>query len=677
MEFASFVLDTSLEEVDVLSLDVFDTALTRLVEQPVDVFAIVEQKLGKIIGREAKGYAIIREAAETNARSNAGRRGLEEITFDDVLNQVAEDAPHLAQHREKLKFLELEAEHEVVLPVKDITELVDHFRANGKRVIFVSDMYLPHSAIASLLRRCGYEFSDHDLIVSSQEGCTKYSGRIWNRVKTIVGEQSRIMHVGDNERSDVIYARKHGINSIHYKGAITEHRRGGPLTPAVLHFSKLNRLEQLARSAKGATQDHVEFMRSFGRSWGAIVTGSFIRWLEARVIQQNIKHLAFCARDGYLIQQAWEAAGCPARTGATHSYLYVSRRTLVLAETGVPNESGLISQRSLERLTVDSATVGAVVERLGLKSDSQLKKKLLARFKSLNHFLSSEKDKRKLQSIVQENRAEVFEALKPFREATESYVCQELSHDGRITIVDSGWLASLQTSLAGIISRKRANTQLVGHYIGLLPAAQSKRHITGWMEGAYSSDYRTLAEQAGLYQQVSVIENLHLAPHGSTTSYKFHEGRWEPVLQQSHVEQSQYAEIILPFQESALEAIRQIYSGAHAHLNVEQLDIKAGLAAICRVSLSPTQLEMEALGRIHYPLDMTHTKFSTILKSPKKLPSKFKPHKTAWPMAFALRVEKMIQQSKRPIFGRANRACLEKDVRQFIHEKSHRQMFSS
>ena len=83
------------ENADVVSFDIFDTVLTRVLECPIDVFAYVEREL-LAQGLPAKGFAKIRFDAENRARAVAwNATKAEEITFNEIYQQV-QNAPQLA-----------------------------------------------------------------------------------------------------------------------------------------------------------------------------------------------------------------------------------------------------------------------------------------------------------------------------------------------------------------------------------------------------------------------------------------------------------------------------------------------------------------------------------------------------------------------------------------------------
>jgi hypothetical protein len=130
--------------------------------------------------------------------------------------------------------------------------------------------------------------------------------------------------------TDVAAPREHGIEMLAFTRLRSNRRIGGPVGPAALPFSRAARSWTIRhqQSQENGGLKPTDFMVGFGASWGAVVVGSYIRWLEERVRRCGIEHLLFMARDAWLLQQAWQAAGCEIRTGVGGTYLYASRQTL-------------------------------------------------------------------------------------------------------------------------------------------------------------------------------------------------------------------------------------------------------------------------------------------------------------------------------------------------------------
>lgn len=635
----------NLEAFDVLSLDVFDTAITRSVESPVDVFAILESNLERVLGRHARGLASLREAAEQEVRVAAHAQGRQEVALREIHARMAAHRPILADHPDLLAAAELEAELSVVMPVEEIRRLADRARSNGRRVVFVSDMYLPSKAIGRLLEACGYQ-PGGQLLVSSETGCTKATGTQWARLRDLVGRNARIIHLGDDGWSDVDSPRQHGLSSLHFTAAISHRRIGGPLDPPVLPFSRISRARQYPAAAPDASLDPGpgRFMRSFGASWGVIVVGAFLRWLEERVRRQQLSEVAFLARDGWLLHRAWQAAGCAERTGLAGQYLHISRRTLNMAEAGIPDSRGGLSETGLDLIAGGTESLEHLLERAGLLRVDQLVADVKRAFGSLAVRLASEQASAELRGIFRAHEAEVLGALRGKRAETSGYLHQELPASGRVGIVDIGWHGTLQKSLVRLIGDE---PRIVGLYLGLWPPAQRRRPMAGWMEAAFASDFTPPAESRGLQNAVAILENLNLASHGTTIGYRFDGGRWSPLHRAAAHEQAQHDALIAPFQEAVLEGVAALFrDGTFAGVPLDDITIAAGRAAIDRVALSPTPEERAVLGSILHARDAAHSEFRPIALPATTAGDVSAPGISEWPVATALNIRDALRNGE-------------------------------
>jgi hypothetical protein len=242
--------------------------------------------------------------------------------------------------------------------------------------------------------------------------------------------------------------------------------------------------------------------------------------------------------------------------------------------------------------------------------------------------------------VMRRHGRAVLSALRPMREAALGYLRQQGVDGGRIGLVDIGWHGTLQAGLAGLVRDAGEVPALTGFYYGLWPAAQRRRPVTGWMEAAFGNDFIPMLAQPGLHNAVALLENLHLAPEGTTTGYRQEDGRWMPVLADSPVERAQHAALITPFQHGTVAAVGALFhEGRFGALRFEELTPEAGLAAIERVALSPTAREMEVLGSLRHARDFDHAEYGSLL--PDTLPDCLaatedgRPMATDWPVAAA------------------------------------------
>ncbi|HZS37914.1 MAG TPA: hypothetical protein VFF06_13850 [Polyangia bacterium] len=201
---------------DVLSLDVFDTALLRRVGEPVDVFALVAREY-----RHRRGGALVpfdfaarRIAAERRAREDVwARHQRGDVTLDEIY--AALDAP-AGWDAAELKSLELAAERALCAQNPYVHAAYRHAQRRGKRIVFVSDMYLPPEFIAGMLRDGGYD--QVELFVSSAcGGVCKWDGALYRHVAAALGvAPARMLHLGDNPLSDVVMALREGVGALLY-----------------------------------------------------------------------------------------------------------------------------------------------------------------------------------------------------------------------------------------------------------------------------------------------------------------------------------------------------------------------------------------------------------------------------------------------------------------------------
>ena len=185
---------SQIEKYDIVSFDIFDTLLKRNVNKPTDVFKYIEKKHNKT------GFCDERIAAEKTARIK--KNGIE-VTLTDIYAEMPYDFSNE----------ELEAEGELLIANDWILPVYKH-ALKSKKVIIVSDMYLPEDFICQILEREGISGYER-LYLSSSVGKTKHAGDLFELIISELGEKNRLIHIGNSYRSDYEIPKKYGINAIH------------------------------------------------------------------------------------------------------------------------------------------------------------------------------------------------------------------------------------------------------------------------------------------------------------------------------------------------------------------------------------------------------------------------------------------------------------------------------
>lgn len=184
----------------VISFDIFDTLLVRHVLRPHDVFRLTA---GMADARYGVNFLRMRAPAEAEL-------GLPNPALDEIYTHMARRHRLSPETRAALREAELRCERAVLHARPAARALYDAARRLGKRVIAVSDMYLPASFLRDVLRENGMEVDA--LYVSCEQGARKSDGSLYDRVAEAEGcAPGEILHFGDNRRSDAEQALKQGL----------------------------------------------------------------------------------------------------------------------------------------------------------------------------------------------------------------------------------------------------------------------------------------------------------------------------------------------------------------------------------------------------------------------------------------------------------------------------------
>lgn len=299
------------EKYKIISFDIFDTLLLRPSIYPTDIL--------KLAGHRANAsefYLNIRKNSEQLARSDMSVLD-EEITYDSIYEEMFEKYSFLKSAIEELKAAELDCELKYLSPRKSMKEVYECAKKAGKIVIITSDMYLPKEFTEKVLLNCGY-INYNKLYLSSEYNLTKSSGHLYDQIildfRSVIDSPSEIVHIGDNENSDVNVPQKLGITAVHIKRV-----------EAMLHKdNKFKRLEMasertcdntflLGFSANRVLDDPftekikkdslMDKMENINEIVISPMLVSFAKWIVSDCSRNKIKNLIFINAEGKLISK--------------------------------------------------------------------------------------------------------------------------------------------------------------------------------------------------------------------------------------------------------------------------------------------------------------------------------------------------------------------------------------
>ena len=273
-----------------ISFDVFDTLLMRPYVRPTDLFTHME------LNERIPGFSVEREDAERRAR----RKICTEITLDEIYDEISKEF-------RGLKGLELEYERSMLTPDPEMKKVFEHAVSSKKRVLLISDMYLPSSFIREVLEKnglCGFS----DLYVSCEHRINKHSGELYHHVLSGSDiDPKDLLHIGDNHHSDHEVPERLGIASIHYPKAIdqyfSENRRAYRFYRRKKNFERsvLVSVDAFKYIADKTENKENDYWYRFGYRFGGPISSSFVSFI-ASCIDKNAL-LLFIARDGYNLKK--------------------------------------------------------------------------------------------------------------------------------------------------------------------------------------------------------------------------------------------------------------------------------------------------------------------------------------------------------------------------------------
>ncbi|MEM1053723.1 MAG: HAD-IA family hydrolase, partial [Pseudomonadota bacterium] len=289
------------EGLKVLSLDCFDTLLWRDCHAPSDLFGALP---GFSVGQ--------RVFAEQNARQvEASLRQRTEVSIEAIYEQAMPNANGNA--RAEAVEAEITAEAGGCFAFAPTVELMRRAKADGIKVIIVSDTYLSARQLRTLLERAAGEavasLVDR-FFVSSEHGISKSQGLLQRVLKSLKVSPQEILHIGDNKEADFKASRALGVPALHlvqFSEAATQRLR---------YERACQQLVGDKRDGIRALMPHravlaLEEPKATGRAsaLGTCVLGpvfhAFDQWLraEAEALQNERGgrvHWLFMLRDGHL-----------------------------------------------------------------------------------------------------------------------------------------------------------------------------------------------------------------------------------------------------------------------------------------------------------------------------------------------------------------------------------------
>lgn len=590
--------DRIVKDYDTVSFDQFDTLFIRRMHEP----DMVKPAVARFIAQKAstfgyhwtwEGVQSLRDKYENEQRAETGKKFEDqEACYPDymhkVLAQIFKDKK-TGDLLEEVTNYELKIEKALIVPRADLVAWIKKIYSQGKKILIVSDIYLPSSHLKRLMDHFELMSFVTDVVSSADTFLAKASGKAFPMLaKKYSLNVDRWLHIGDNPISDGLRPSEFGIRALVLKD-VSEIRRK---TIARMYTVFSNRriywkgrlLQQLMLPLEDENLQRSPLYVE-GYNFLAPLVGAFVQKIAEKTQKLGISRIYFMSREGWTFKQFWERA-TPFMSLDSFlpdvSYLYVSRMALAgascayqglsLTKTNIVFQApGNRDIRDLCRIFgLDIIHLIPFMKRYGLREDDILSA-LYSGWDNKTHY--------KFIYLIEDQdfQAEVKRQTMPYNEALQRYLEQEHFFDiPEVALVDIGWTGTIQRFLYDAIKHRDDKPHFHGFLFTASRGVPYPTTTDNYIEGLiYDRDRFDFASSSIMYTR-DFLEEAFRAPHPGLDKYKLVDDGYELIFRDENDAHGQ-AELIqneyfAPLQQGILDAASR-FGAASAVLGftVEQL----------------------------------------------------------------------------------------------------------
>jgi predicted HAD superfamily hydrolase len=529
---------------DVLSLDIFDTLVWRIVPEPVDAFVLLGERLDErgVLHPQVSPhlFARLREQAERRAR-------LRVVPATDApevgLAEIYRELPDHLFHRttaERIAEVEVEFEKGITFPDLEVVSFATLAREKlGARVVLVSDTYFSESELRHILDREPFRaLGIERIFTSNQYKVGKGFGLFGVVVDALGVDPGRMLHIGDNHDADIEAAHASGIRTVFFD------KLPGPLRPVLereglyrtgwrhrhkpaLHPTKgdfgLSAIRAKAVSAgdrPGGEESTNPYWR-FGNTVLGPVFTAYAEWIHDRARTEGVDTVYGVMREGEflcrLVNGARDYLGSPVKA----KQLWLSRQ--VCSRAGILEASPAELLSFLNRRA--APTVGEVLGVLGVD---------LRRVPALHNDAGARLDDTEVVARLVESvtalpdvRATIVANASALRTRLVDYLLRTVESDtGPIMLVDLGWGGTIQASLDSALAKAGLDRETIGLYL-MTNEGVLDRILDGVNAEGFLADAGHPEDVSWITRTPEILEQVCMYHEGTLLDF---DERAEPVL---------------------------------------------------------------------------------------------------------------------------------------------------
>ena len=512
------------KEYKLYSFDIFDTLITRKVATPKGIFVLM-----KDIINQSPQFADLPNDVKTNffnyrtnsefylRQINNQWNDGKDISLDMIYNHIQHTYFLTNEQTQAIKELEIQLELDNIIPIKENIEKLKVLLEKGKRVVLISDMYLPEYIIKEMLLKCDPVLCQVKLYLSSTLGFMKTKQALFHYVKEQENVEFREWtHMGDNKFADFFCARKLGIKAVlypyvkfkEYEKSLLVANSQNSFVQISLGCAKNIRLNKFPNDEKA----------QLGASLAGPILFPYIYWLLDQAQKRGIERLYFIARDGYILKLIADLIIKENNLPIKTKYIYGSRKAWRISALNLDDDE---LYRQFIQFTMYEPK--KIPQAFGLTKEEFLS--ILP--KKLRNYSTSKPDKRLAEYLYNNQDVLKFaiEKNKAQKECVINYLKNTIDcTDDKFAFVDLDGSGLTQNCLARLMNNFY-DKNIKSFYYAVTPACCRSLNLEKYY-------YYTLKRG----NMGNMLELLTRAPHGQTLKYANQDKNFEPILEQIDVE---------------------------------------------------------------------------------------------------------------------------------------------
>jgi len=620
------------KSVDTISFDLFDTLLIRRIHDP----DLVKLPVARFIADMAqeKGLHWTQEKVQ-NLRDSIEKRHRQETgeKFDDheacypaymqeMLAEIFSDAANESLF-ERVADYEVAMENSMLVPRGEFIDWLKELRQQGKKILIVSDIYLPAIYLKRFIEHAGFLDLVDDVVSSADTFLAKASGKAFPLLQKKYGlDPDRWLHVGDNPISDGLRPLEFGLRVLVLHDA-SEKRRKSIIRRLVNYsagrpFWRGRALQQLMQPLEYENIERDELYVE-GYSFLGPLVGAFVQHVAERSMELNIGKVFFLSREGWTFKKYWEKSMphiFPGKKLPDVEYLYVSRMALAGASCAYKG----LTQTNVDIVFLPSGNADFLdVCRVFSLNPEPFARHLSRHDLTETTILSSlhegylQENRIRFTELIEDNefQDEVKHQTRSANDALQRYLEDIGFFDqADVSLVDIGWLGTIQRFFYEAISHRtdapRCHGMLFGATRGIPFPTSSDNHLEGII---YDKHFFDFAASSILYAR-DLFEEACRAPHPTLNGYGLKEdGSYELIFRHADDDigraEKEQDKNYVPLQQGIFDSAKP-YAAASALLGYSLTDYKPWLNYLLVSKLAfPTTKEICNIRHKHH-LDDFH-----------------------------------------------------------------------